>query len=75
MTTYYEKLQSAFLNYSPLCLGVDPSIEVMKAWHLPFNRDGLRIFCDNTLEASIESVGFLKPQFAFFEQFGPDGAL
>lgn len=71
---YHEKLHNAFQNYSPLCLGVDPSKELMESWELPFNQEGLRVFCDNVLEASADSVGILKPQSAFFEQFGPDGA-
>lgn len=74
MPKYHEKLQNAFLQFSPLCLGVDPSAELMKSWELPCNKDGLRIFCDTILEASADSVGILKPQSAFFEQFGPDGA-
>lgn len=74
MPNFNEKLQNAFLKYSPLCLGVDPSVELMKSWKLPFDKDGLRIFCDTVLEASTDSVGILKPQAAFFEQFGPDGA-
>ena len=74
MPKYHEKLQNAFQNYSPLCLGVDPSKQLMKSWNLPFNRKGLRVFCDHVLESSIDSVGILKPQSAFFEQFGPDGA-
>ena len=73
MLTYSEKLQNAFQQYSPLCLGVDPSKELMQSWQLPFNRDGLRRFCDHVLEASADSVGIVKPQSAFFEQFGPDG--
>lgn len=71
---YHEKLHNAFQNYSLLCLGVDPSKELMESWELPFNQEGLRVFCDNVLEASADSVGILKPQSAFFEQFGPDGA-
>lgn len=73
MPKFHEKLQNAFLKFSPLCLGVDPSVELMKDWGLPFNKDGLRVFCDTVLEASVDSVGILKPQAAFFEQFGPDG--
>ncbi len=58
---------------SPLCLGVDPAVELLKQWNLPLDAKGLRGFCDILMEAMGERVAIVKPQSAFFEQFGPDG--
>jgi orotidine-5'-phosphate decarboxylase len=58
---------------SPLCLGVDPSVELLEQWGLPRNAAGLASFCAALMEAMGDRVAIVKPQSAFFEQFGPDG--
>jgi orotidine-5'-phosphate decarboxylase len=58
---------------SPLCLGVDPSTDLLQAWGLPPNAGGVRRFCDSVMEAAADRVAVIKPQAAFFEQFGPPG--
>jgi orotidine-5'-phosphate decarboxylase len=58
---------------SPLCLGVDPSVELLKAWGLPADPGGLDRFCAIVMEAAGERLAILKPQSAFFERFGPEG--
>jgi orotidine-5'-phosphate decarboxylase len=58
---------------SPLCLGVDPAAGLLRQWGLPQNAAGLGRFCDILMEATGEQVALVKPQSAFFEQFGPDG--
>ena len=58
---------------SPLCLGVDPSAELLRQWDLPVTAAGVGTFCDIVVEAMGERVAIVKPQSAFFEQFGPDG--
>jgi orotidine-5'-phosphate decarboxylase len=58
---------------SPLCLGVDPALELLEQWDLPRGAAGLARFCDIVMEAMGDQVAIVKPQSAFFEQFGPDG--
>jgi orotidine-5'-phosphate decarboxylase len=58
---------------SPLCLGVDPSVELLRQWGLPASARGLATFCDTLMEAMGDRVAIVKPQSAFFEQFGAEG--
>lgn len=58
---------------SPLCLGIDPSVALLDQWGLERSAKGLDRFCDILMEAMGERVAIVKPQSAFFEQFGPEG--
>lgn len=58
---------------SPLCLGLDPSADLLAAWGLAQDAAGLRAFCERVLEAAGELVGVVKPQAGFFERFGAAG--
>lgn len=58
---------------SPLCVGIDPSVELLASWGLLCDAHGLDEFCKRILEAMAGRVGFCKPQVAFFEALGPDG--
>ena len=58
---------------SPLCVGIDPAVELLDQWGLPRSAEGLSRFCDIMVEAMDDQVAVVKPQSAFFEQFGPDG--
>ena len=58
---------------SPLCVGIDPSAEVLKAWGLTDDPQRLRAFCERMVEACAPLVAAIKPQSAFFERHGPDG--
>jgi orotidine-5'-phosphate decarboxylase len=73
MTSFAERLLRLAELRSPLCLGIDPSTELLRQWGLPWNAAGLRMFCDTMIEAMGERVAIVKPQAAFFEQFGPEG--
>ncbi len=73
MPRFAEKFLKLAEIRSPLCLGVDPSLELLQKWGLSLNAKGLAIFCDLVMEAMGNSVAIVKPQSAFFEQFGPDG--
>ncbi|EJF86873.1 orotidine-5'-phosphate decarboxylase [Candidatus Bartonella washoeensis] len=69
--------RSAFLKnreiYGPLCIGFDPSHQVLHSWKLSFDYKGLKDFCDILLTAVIGKVGIIKPQVAFFELYGVEG--
>lgn len=56
-----------------LCLGIDPSEELLESWKLPKTAAGAKRFAEICLEAATGVVNYLKPQVAFFEQFGSAG--
>ena len=58
---------------SPLCLGLDPSAELLGAWGLTQDAAGLAAFCGRVLEAAGDLVAVIKPQAGFLEQFGAAG--
>lgn len=73
MPSFTERFLKLAETRSTLCLGVDPAAELLRQWGLPLDAKGLRGFCDIVMEAMDERVAIVKPQAAFFEQFGPDG--
>lgn len=54
----------------PLVFGLDPAGELLDAWGLADNTDGLDRFADIVLEAAVGRVGAVKPQSAFYERHG-----
>jgi len=58
---------------SPLCVGIDPAAETLKAWGLPDDAQGLRSFCERMVESCAPLVACVKPQSAFFERHGAAG--
>jgi orotidine-5'-phosphate decarboxylase len=73
MLSFAERFHLLAEKRSPLCLGVDPSTQLLDQWGLTRDARGLARFCDALLEAMGERVAVVKPQSAFFEQFGPAG--
>jgi orotidine-5'-phosphate decarboxylase len=45
------RLASAIGARGPLCVGIDPHPELLAAWGLPSNTDGLAQFCDICVRA------------------------
>ncbi|MBU8815698.1 orotidine-5'-phosphate decarboxylase [Mycolicibacterium goodii] len=72
MTAFGERLDAAVSARGPLCPGIDPHPELMKAWGLTVDTDGLRAFCDICVEAFAD-FAIVKPQVAFFEAYGSAG--
>ena len=72
MTGFGARLAAAKLNRGPLCLGIDPHPELLRAWDLPTTADGLAAFCDICIEA-YSGFAVVKPQVAFFEAYGAAG--
>ena len=56
----------------PLCPGIDPHPELLAAWGLTADADGLRRFCDTCVEVFAD-FAVVKPQVAFFEAYGAAG--
>ncbi|QNI06652.1 orotidine-5'-phosphate decarboxylase [Mycobacterium kubicae] len=72
MTSFGVRLADAKSRCGPLCLGIDPHPELLRAWGLPVTADGLSAFCDICVEAYV-GFAIVKPQVAFFEAFGAAG--
>lgn len=56
------------------CVGIDPSEKLLGQWGLSIDADGLRKFVEIMVEAAEDKLAIVKPQSAYFEQFGPEGA-
>ncbi|BBZ48366.1 orotidine-5'-phosphate decarboxylase [Mycobacterium heidelbergense] len=72
MTGFGARLVEAKRSRGPLCLGIDPHPELLRAWDLPTTADGLAAFCDTCVDA-FAGFAVVKPQVAFFEAYGAAG--
>ncbi|OBH74824.1 orotidine 5'-phosphate decarboxylase [Mycobacterium scrofulaceum] len=72
MTGFGVRLAEAKAQRGPLCVGIDPHPELLRAWDLPTTADGLAAFCDICIEA-FAGFAVVKPQVAFFEAYGAAG--
>jgi orotidine-5'-phosphate decarboxylase len=72
VTGFGARLAEAKSSRGPLCLGIDPHPELLRAWDLPTTADGLAAFCDICVEA-FSGFAVVKPQVAFFESYGAAG--
>ena len=61
------------LRERPLCVGIDPSADLLVAWGLSVTPAGLTAFASRVLDAVEGLVAVVKPQSAFFERFGSAG--
>ncbi|MGV0653204.1 orotidine-5'-phosphate decarboxylase [Mycolicibacterium thermoresistibile] len=66
------RLADAVARRGPLCCGIDPHPELLRAWGLDTDADGLRRFSDICVTAFAE-LAIVKPQVAFFEAYGAAG--
>jgi len=71
--TFGRRLSAARSVRGPLCVGIDPSAALLRAWGLADDPAGLEAFCDTVLTALADRVAVLKPQSAFFERHGSAG--
>lgn len=72
MRGFGARLADAVSARGPLCPGMDPHPELLSAWGLSVDADGLRRFCDICVEA-FAGFAIVKPQVAFFEAHGAAG--
>ncbi len=68
-----DRLSAAMGERAPLCVGVDPSRELLARWGLSDDATGLAAFGTAVLDAVAEIVPMVKPQSAFFERHGSRG--
>ena len=72
MAGFGRRLADAVSRRGPLCPGIDPHPELIRAWGLTVDADGLAKFCDVCV-AAFADFAVVKPQVAFFEAFGAQG--
>ena len=70
--SFGARLAAAIATRGPLCVGIDPHPELLRAWDLPVSVDGLARFCDICVQA-YAGFAVAKPQVAFFEAYGSAG--
>jgi len=58
------RLSDAVSRCGPLCLGIDPHPELLRAWDLPVNPDGLAAFCEICM-AAYADFAVVKFEFGF----------
>jgi orotidine-5'-phosphate decarboxylase len=67
------RLRVAVGARGPLCVGVDPHPELLRAWGVGDGVGGLERFALGAVEALAPEVALVKPQSAFFERYGARG--
>jgi orotidine-5'-phosphate decarboxylase len=72
MGAFGQRLADAVSERGPLCPGIDPHPELLRAWGLSADADGLAAFCDICV-AAFAGFAMVKPQVAFFEAYGSAG--
>jgi len=73
MAVFAQRFFELASERSPLCLGLDPSGDLIRDWGLNDDAEGLRRFCDAVLDAAGDRIAVVKPQSGFFERLGPAG--
>lgn len=70
-----SRLFRAVAARGPLCVGIDPHAPLLSSWGLPDDASGAERFGRTVVAALAEVAAAVKPQSAFFERFGPPGAV
>jgi orotidine-5'-phosphate decarboxylase len=73
VNSFAQRFFKLAVERSPLCLGLDPSRELVRDWGLSDDANGLRRFCEVVMEAATDRIAVVKPQSGFFERLGPPG--
>lgn len=71
--TFGVRLRERIRALGPLCVGIDPSRELLESWERSDTVEGVEFCSRATLDAVIGTAAAIKPQVAFFERFGSDG--
>ncbi|MFG3436779.1 orotidine-5'-phosphate decarboxylase [Nonomuraea sp. NPDC047897] len=67
------RLRARLDKYGPLCVGIDPSPELLGAWGLDDSPAGLERFARSVAGDVADVAAVVKPQSAFFERWGSRG--
>jgi orotidine-5'-phosphate decarboxylase len=73
VSSFGQRLLETFEQKGQLCIGIDPSINQLSSWDLPISAEGAKSFSFSMLDAAQDSIGIVKFQVGFFEQFGSEG--
>ncbi|MEV5647496.1 orotidine-5'-phosphate decarboxylase [Nocardia sp. NPDC052254] len=75
MTPFGARLAAAMAGLGPLCAGIDPHPQLLRDWGLGTDIEGLKRFADLCVEVFAGRVALVKPQVAFFEEYGSGGVV
>ncbi len=73
MDSFGERLRGRIDERGPLCVGIDPSADVLSAWSRSDSVEGLEFVARATLDAVSSVVAAVKVQVGFFERFASSG--
>ena len=73
MGRFYNSLRNTPDGRGIGCAGIDPSESILAHWRLPYSSEGALRFGSAIIEAAAQSIQVIKPQVAYFEQFGAAG--
>lgn len=74
MPTFSDRLAEAVARYGPLCVGLDPRLDMLPAEFADLPPvDAVERFCLKILDLVRPYCGVVKPQAAFFELLGGGG--
>ncbi|MDN4481693.1 orotidine-5'-phosphate decarboxylase [Demequina muriae] len=68
-----HRLAEAMDRVGPLCVGIDPHVELLRMWGLEDTPEGLAAFGETVVMASVDTAAAVKPNIAFFERHGARG--
>jgi len=71
--SFGARLVARVREVGPLCVGIDPSADVLRSWGRDDDAVGLEFAALQLLEASLGVAAAIKPQVAYFERFGAAG--
>ena len=71
--TFGTRLRDRIRALGPLCVGVDPSRELLESWDRGDTVEGWSSSRAPCSKRCVGTAAAIKPQVAFFERFGSDG--
>jgi len=71
--TFGARLRVTMDTFGAVSVGIDPHPELLTSWGLPVSAAGVRTFAQICAEAFAGRVAAVKPQSAFFEEYGSAG--
>jgi orotidine-5'-phosphate decarboxylase len=70
---FFLRLSKVVADRGPMCVGLDPSRDVVAQWGLDDTAEAVETVARTTLEAVADVVGIVKAQVAFYERHGSAG--
>ena len=73
ITTFAARLSARIKRFGPLCVGIDPSRELLANCGLPDTAEGVFAFGERVMRSVNFEIAAVKPQLAYFERYGSAG--